>query len=97
MLLVICCSAFVAALIGFARYAIRVGRAVTVPQGCLEAPPVIHLRAIKVAAEGAIVFLFGAAQSDPPFLSGGINALRAGVREYSVCLRCFIVIAGFHE
>ena len=32
MLLVVCCSAFVAALIGFARYAIRAGRAVTVPQ-----------------------------------------------------------------
>ena len=80
MLLVVCCSAFVAALIGFARYAIRAGRAVTVPQGCLEAPPVVQLRVIKVAAEGAIVFLFGAAQSDPPFLSGGINALRAGVR-----------------
>src|SRR6266478_1347023 len=61
LLLVVCCSAFVAAPIGFALCAIRAGRAVIVPQGRLEAPPVVPLRVFKVAAEGAIVLLFGAA------------------------------------
>ncbi len=43
------------------------------------------------------MFLFGAAQSDPPFLTRGIDALRAGVREYSARLRGHVLIARLHE
>ena len=96
MLLVVFGSTLVAAAVGCAARAIRRARTVIAQDG-LESLAVVALLFFKVTAEGVIVFLFGAAQSDPPFLAGGVYALRADAREHGIRLRCFVVILSLDE
>src|SRR6516162_9101172 len=81
----------------FVARGLRTAYAITVPQRRLEARPVVLLGAFKMPPKGVIVFLLGAAQSDPPFFARGIDTLRTGVREHSSCLGGLVVIARFHE